>query len=591
MQQRAVSLSARLWATALLALIGSIALLFISLRTINDVKIRGPLYQDIVSYKDLLADILPPPAYLIESYLTCFELMKAKDGEQADLIKKLGTLEADYKDRHAFWLQELKNEGLRQSMLEQSTAPALEFFFRAKKDFIPAIQQGNLVAAQAALDGPLTTAYKQHRAAIDKTVELANKEVGVVEATADVTLSSSIRSLFLYAAVINILVLLLTFYSIRSIMTPMRNLIGYAKRVSDGDYDCVCEIQAQNEIGNLAQTLSTTVSKVKEGLTRASESEQQAQVEAQKARISTANAEEAKTRAEQAKQQGMLLAASKLEKVVEIVGSASEQLAAQIDQSTKGAQAQARKSSAASTAMTEMNSSVLEVAQNASRTAETSTQAQAKAIDGAKVVKRVMESIEDVQTSAATLKEQMKVLGKQSEGIGQILSVISDIADQTNLLALNAAIEAARAGDAGRGFAVVADEVRKLAEKTMSATRQVDEAIKGVQASAHGNITLVDQAVQSITEATQLSELSGQALNDIVRLVKAASDQVRGIATEAEHQSLASEEISQAVLEVTTVAQQTSASMNDASRAVFELSRQAGDLRNLIQELKTDAQG
>ena len=117
--------------------------------------------------------------------------------------------------------------------------------------------------------------------------------------------------------------------------------------------------------------------------------------------------------------------------------------------------------------MEQMNATVLEVARNATQSAATSGQAQSKANEGASVVTQVIHGIGEVESTAISLKDQMTVLGKQSESIGQILNVISDIADQTNLLALNAAIEAARAGDAGRGFAVVADEVRKLAEKTM----------------------------------------------------------------------------------------------------------------------------
>ena len=110
------------------------------------------------------------------------------------------------------------------------------------------------------------------------------------------------------------------------------------------------------------------------------------------------------------------------------------------------------------------------------------------------------------------------------------MNVILDIADQTNLLALNAAIEAARAGEAGRGFAVVADEVRKLAEKTMAATKEVGDAIRGIQGGTQKNVVNVEASVAKIDAATGLANLSGQALEDIVRLVDLTTDQVRAIA-------------------------------------------------------------
>ena len=236
--------------------------------------------------------------------------------------------------------------------------------------------------------------------------------------------------------------------------------------------------------------------------------------------------------------------------------------------------------------MEEMNATVFEVAKNASQAAQTADNAKHKAEEGAQVVTQVVVSIGQVQTTALELKTDMTTLGKQAEGIGQILNVISDIADQTNLLALNAAIEAARAGDAGRGFAVVADEVRKLAEKTMTATKEVGAAIRGIQEGARKNISNVENAVQKIDTATGLAGKSGEALNEIVSLVDLTTDQVRSIATASEQQSSASEEINRSIEDVSRISSETSDAMQQSALAVGELAHQAQVLKGLIDQMK-----
>ena len=294
----------------------------------------------------------------------------------------------------------------------------------------------------------------------------------------------------------------------------------------------------------------------------------------------------AKAQAERAKAEGMLQAAQQLEGVVQVVSSASEELSAQIEQSSRGADEQSGRVRETATAMEEMNATVLEVAKNAQQAADISNQARQQAQEGAQIVNNAGKSIEAVHTQSIAIKEDMDALGKQAEGIGQIMGVIADIADQTNLLALNAAIEAARAGDAGRGFAVVADEVRKLAEKTMTATQEVGNAITGIQEGTRKNIHNVEQAGVSIEEAAKLSARSGESLKQILEFVQLVNDQVQSIATATEQQSAASEEINRSVEQVATISTETAQAMEQASSAVADLAQQSQALQRLIVEMK-----
>jgi len=240
----------------------------------------------------------------------------------------------------------------------------------------------------------------------------------------------------------------------------------------------------------------------------------------------------------------------------------------------------------AAVTMEGMNATVIEVAEFASKASDITEDAKRKAEDGANIVGEMVSFIGKIENTSQQSLNDMHELGKQAQGIGQILNVISDIADQTNLLALNAAIEAARAGEAGRGFAVVADEVRKLAEKTMTATGEVGEAIRNIQVGTQKNMSNVEQSVQAVVSATALADKSGNALVDIVNLVEHASNRVKSIAEASQRQSSAYQDVNNEIEGISSIASETAQAMNEAAQAVSNLAGQAQALRNLILEMQ-----
>ena len=177
-------------------------------------------------------------------------------------------------------------------------------------------------------------------------------------------------------------------------------------------------------------------------------------------------------------------------------------------------------------------------------------------------------------------------LGEHSRQIGEIVTVISDIADQTNLLALNAAIEAARAGDQGRGFAVVADEVRKLAERTAQATSQISGIVRAIQAEMDGTVKSMGDGAQKVKAGVEHATHAGDALRNIVTSVGELQSMVQQIATATQQMSEVSGQLGSDTEAVALSSKEASASSEETARSAVELAQISATLQQVADRFR-----
>ncbi|MBI5847811.1 MAG: CZB domain-containing protein [Nitrospirae bacterium] len=273
------------------------------------------------------------------------------------------------------------------------------------------------------------------------------------------------------------------------------------------------------------------------------------------------------------------------------VASGSEELSTTSDQISRGIADQACRTQQIATASDEMSQTVGDIARNATNIASSATEANSLARDGQGIVNR---SVEEVKSIAATVEESsrlMESLGGRSSQIGEIVTVISDIADQTNLLALNAAIEAARAGEHGRGFSVVADEVRKLAERTAAATGEISGMILAIQGEIRDAVSAMNNATEKAGRGVQYTSQAGTALARIVSSVEELQGMVQHIATAADEMSTTTEQVNGDIQSIAVGSQQMSSGTEQIARASTDLARLAEVLKGTVEHFRFTSKG
>lgn len=279
-----------------------------------------------------------------------------------------------------------------------------------------------------------------------------------------------------------------------------------------------------------------------------------------------------------------------INEVVAEVGESSEQMAATLSDTEQGIHRQHGDIDQVATAMNEMAATVQEVARNTGQAAVAAQSANTEAASGRQVVDRTVDSIDALAQAVVRAAQVMSALEADSQQVGQVLEVITQIAEQTNLLALNAAIEAARAGEQGRGFAVVADEVRTLAQRTQHSTEEIRDIIERLQRQAREASTVMGQsrvlAEQSVTQTAE----AGGALERIVAAVTIISEMNTQIATSAEEQSQVAGEMDQRITSIAGVADSTVRTARETVVTTDAIRSQMERLQTLAGKLRTAAE-
>ena len=264
------------------------------------------------------------------------------------------------------------------------------------------------------------------------------------------------------------------------------------------------------------------------------------------------------------------------------VAAAVQDTQATAMQLAEASEHQAQQIAEASGAIAQMAQSIDEVSANASESSAVAERSVAIANKGNEVVHNTIHGMDNIRDQIQDTAKRIKRLGESSQEIGDIVSLIDDIADQTNILALNAAIQASMAGDAGRGFAVVADEVQRLAERSSAATRQIETLVRAIQADTNEAVISMEQTTTEVVRGARLAQDAGVALEEIEGVSQNLAELIQSISNAAQQQTTSAGQISLTMSVIQQITSQTSSGSTATADSIGNLAKMASQLRRSV---------
>lgn len=561
---------------------------------LQNLKIDSPKYHHIIDAKDLIADILPPPMFVVEPYLLSLEASEFPE-LAADHVKRLQQMERDFDNRIDYWKGSDLPPELKTFILDKLLPPSTVFWNDVRNGFIPALSAGD--AAQYKLHlVRMQSEFRDQKAAVEQLVAMANDYL--VRSEAEARHASAVFTTLSYIAAGTAIALLaggLWMFRRRAVV-PLTAISAHMTRMATGDFsDEVPYSGRHDEIGSIAAAVNVFRDAGRQRIRMEEEAKQQAsQIEAEREarrREQELHATHLQTAVEQlgaglerlaqcdisrtldepfdggfeelrqdfnnsmATFQVALMEV--LDKAAEIDNGCSEmRLAA--DQLSKRTEQQAAALEQSAAALEEISTNVRSSAERTDHTRQRSADGRRDVIASSRVVQEAMLAMERIEAA--------------SQQIGSITGVIDQIAFQTNLLALNAGVEAARAGDAGKGFAVVAQEVRDLAQRSASAAKEISSLIGKSNHEVAGGVALVRS--------------TGEALVKLETYMTEISSDVDAIAIAAREQAMGLSEVNQAVNQMDQITQQNAAMVEETAAATHALAENAGLLSELVSRFQ-----
>ncbi|MDR1301579.1 MAG: methyl-accepting chemotaxis protein [Treponema sp.] len=576
-----------------------------SFHTLDSLRIHGNLYNQIIMSKDLIADVLPPPEYIIESYLYVLQMeAETNPAELEQAVSQLKRLKAEYDAQHQAWMVNplLVPGEMRTVMLEKIYEPARRFYDITFNQFIPALQQGDRPKATVLLQD-LKGQYQEHRTYVDRMVTLAKANYETIEVQANHAIRSNTVILLIIAFSVVILVLILSvsiYFSIIKPITLMTDALGTLNTM-EGDLTRRLSLESKDEIGEMSARVNTIfdcmmdlVKDIRErtgNLTKSGD-------------ILTVHTNETA-----AAVNTISTNIQNMTDRIDLQSSSIHGISSAIDHIMKTIQT-------VNAYVEEQSTSV-----SSSSTAIDSMIAQIRSVVGIleqniRNVTTLTDAVEFVRTGLSTVTTDMQTIAQDSEGLLEINALMKSIANQTNLLSMNAAIEAAHAGDAGKGFSVVSDEIRKLAESageqsksTAVMLKKIKASIDTITASTHelqNRFNAIDGGVKTVaheeeqirTAMEEQHSSSTQILNRIARLkalsgmskqsAGAMEDEGRGIIGEIETLLKISGEISNGMREMASGSEQIAAAAVQVNAQSLQNNETIAALTGAVSKFKVD---